>query len=114
MGLNPNREPCSTAQRACRPPLPPPPQDRAALIAALDPATVARLLAEMDPREAVLLLSALGDAGRELVGEALPAKERAKLIKVGDCAAGRAARLAGLSGGACLSVGGCRVQGCRG
>jgi hypothetical protein len=48
----------------------------------MDPPTVARLLAEMDPREAVLLLSALGDREGRLVSEGLPQAERRRLIEV--------------------------------
>lgn len=49
----------------------------------MEPACVARLLAEMDPREAVLLLSALGGGGGgRLVGEAMTKEERDKLIEV--------------------------------
>ena len=49
----------------------------------MDPASVARLLAAMEPNEAVVILSALGDQGGRLVAEVLPSDARAQLIKVG-------------------------------
>jgi len=48
----------------------------------MDPASVARLLSVMDPREAVLLLSALGDSTGHLVGDALTSDIRSRLIQV--------------------------------
>lgn len=57
-------------------------QDKAALLASMDPDVVARLLGVMDPHEAVLLLAALGDDSARLVSEALSSDERSRLIGV--------------------------------
>jgi Mg/Co/Ni transporter MgtE len=52
------------------------------MLAAMDPATVAKLLSEMDPNEAAVLLSALGDTNGLTVGQALTQPARRKLITV--------------------------------
>ena len=57
-------------------------QDKAQLLAAMDPDTVAKLLSCMEPYEAVVLLSALGDSSGLLVSQALSPDDRARLIKV--------------------------------
>lgn len=58
-------------------------QDKAALLANMLPDAVARLLALMDPNEAVLLLAALGDGNSQLVSQALSLEDRDKMIEVG-------------------------------
>lgn len=58
-------------------------QDKAALLAGMEPDAVARLLGCMDPNEAVLLLSALGDGSSKLVAGYLSGEERDKMIEVG-------------------------------
>ncbi|WIA13678.1 hypothetical protein OEZ85_007238 [Tetradesmus obliquus] len=66
-------------------------QDKAALLANMDPNAVARLLGLMDPNEAVVLLAALGDGNARLVGQALSSEERNCMVQVlqsADCQAG--------------------------
>lgn len=58
-------------------------QDKAALLAGMEPDAVARLLGCMDPNEAVLLLSALGDSSSKLVAGHLSADERDRMVEVG-------------------------------
>lgn len=48
----------------------------------MQPDAVARLLACMDPNEAVLLLSALGDGTSKLVSNCLSSEERDALVQV--------------------------------
>lgn len=57
-------------------------QDKAALLASMEPDAVARLLGCMDPNEAVLLLSALGDGSGKLVGNCLSSEDRDRLVEV--------------------------------
>lgn len=57
-------------------------QDKAALLANMDPNAVARLLGLMDPNEAVVLLAALGDGNARLVGQALSSEERNRMVQV--------------------------------
>lgn len=57
-------------------------QDKAALLANMEPAAVARLLGLMDPQEAVLLLNALGDGNDKLVSQALSMEERDRMVEV--------------------------------
>jgi hypothetical protein len=59
-------------------------QDKAALLANMEPGAVARLLGLMDPNEAVLLLAALGDGNARLVSAALSSKERDRMVEVGS------------------------------
>lgn len=61
-------------------------QDKAAMLANMEPDAVARLLACMDPNEAVLLLSALGDGTSKLVSNHLSLEDRDRLVEV-CCAA---------------------------
>lgn len=61
-------------------------QDKAALLANMQPEAVARLLGLMDPNEAVLLLSALGDGNSRLVSQALSSEERDRMVEVGGAA----------------------------
>ncbi|WIA33826.1 hypothetical protein OEZ86_006935 [Tetradesmus obliquus] len=66
-------------------------QDKAALLANMDPNAVAQLLGLMDPNEAVVLLAALGDGNARLVGQALSSEERNRMVQVlqsADCQAG--------------------------
>lgn len=58
-------------------------QDKAALLAGMEPDAVARLLGCMDPNEAVLLLSALGDGSSKMVVGHLSGDERDRMIEVG-------------------------------
>jgi hypothetical protein len=48
----------------------------------MEPDAVARLLGCMDPNEAVLLLSALGDSTSKLVSNHLTTDERDSLVEV--------------------------------
>ena len=57
-------------------------QDKAALLATMEPDAVARLLGCMDPNEAVLLLSALGDGTSKLVSNHLTSEDRDRLVEV--------------------------------
>jgi hypothetical protein len=57
-------------------------QDKAALLATMEPDAVARLLGCMDPNEAVLLLSALGDGTSKLVSNYLTSEDRDRLVEV--------------------------------
>lgn len=57
-------------------------QDKAALLASMEPDAVARLLGCMDPNEAVLLLSALGDGTSKLVSNHLTSEDRDRLVEV--------------------------------
>lgn len=59
-------------------------QDKAALLASMEPDAVAQLLGCMDPHEAVLLLSALGDSSSTLVSNCLTSEDRDKLLQVGQ------------------------------
>lgn len=56
------------------------------MLANMEPDAVARLLACMDPNEAVLLLSALGDGTSKLVSNHLSLEDRDRLVEV-CCAA---------------------------
>lgn len=63
-------------------------QDKAALLATMQPEAVAQLLACMDPHEAVLLLAALGDGSTALVSSFLSGEDRDRLVQVlqaADC-----------------------------
>lgn len=57
-------------------------QDKAALLANMDPGAVARLLGLMDPNEAVVLLAALGDGNARLVSQVLSSEERERMMEV--------------------------------
>lgn len=57
-------------------------QDKAALLATMEPAAVSRLLACMDPHEAVMLLGALGDSSSTVVCGHLSSEERDRLVEV--------------------------------
>jgi hypothetical protein len=52
----------------------------------MEPDAVARLLACMDPNEAVLLLSALGDSTSKLVANHLTTEDRDRLVEVSGIA----------------------------
>jgi flagellar motility protein MotE (MotC chaperone) len=60
-------------------------QDKAALLANMEPGAVARLLGLMEPNEAAVLLAALGDGNARLVSQALSSEERDRMVEVGAC-----------------------------
>jgi Mg/Co/Ni transporter MgtE len=70
-------------------------QEKAALLAALDPAKVADILALMPPAEAVTLLAAMSDTSMTVVMGALSSEERDRMIKVSNAWSDRRCRVVG-------------------